>query len=187
MAIQNATAVAKNVDIKAESLKIALGILVLFASSQIAIPLEPVPITLQTVGVMLIGLLYSRRAGLWSVVLYTIFGGMGLPMFQGFAGGLDHLYGSTAGYIVGFTASVYVMIMLREKFGFESFWGMLANCTIGTLIVFIFGVSWLAVAIGWKDAFTFGVIPFIIPGAMKAFLLCGALRFIRGNNIFARG
>lgn len=164
---------------RVEIFKIALGVLVLFACSQISIPTVPVPITMQTVGVMLIGLLYTRRSALISVISYTAFGAIGLPVFQGFAGGIAHLYGPTAGYLVGFTASVYVMTIFREKFGLESFWGILLNCLIGTLIVFAFGVSWLAFNIGLKDALTFGVLPFIIPGAIKASLLSGALSFIR--------
>lgn len=182
MMLKNADAISLGLASKTESLKIALGVLVLFAGSQIAIPLEPVPITLQTVAVMLIGLLYSRRAGLWAVVLYTALGGMGLPMFKGFEGGFSHLYGATAGYIFGFIVSVYVMATLREKFNLESYWGILANCMIGTLVVFVCGISWLAILIGLKDALMFGLIPFIIPGAAKAILLSGAVRFIRGTE-----
>jgi biotin transport system substrate-specific component len=180
MTIKNAAAISLGVNSWIESLKIALGVLVLFAGSQIAIPLQPVPITMQTVAVMLIGLLYSKRAGLWSVILYTILGGLGLPMFQGFEGGLTHLYGPTAGYIFGFIVSIYVMATLRAKFNLESYWGILANCLVGTVVVFICGLSWLAAVIGFKDAIIFGLIPFIIPGALKAITLSGAVRFIRG-------
>ena len=175
-------AVSKGLELKVESLKIALGVLVLFACSQIAIPMEPVPITMQTVAVMLIGLLYSRQSALLSVVLYTALGSMGLPMFQGFEGGLIHLYGPSAGYIVGFTASVYVMTLMRERFVLDSFWGILFNCILGTIVVFIFGVGWLSSIIGLKDAIAFGLLPFILPGAVKAILLSGALRFIRGGK-----
>lgn len=180
--MNNSTAVLQNVKIKSEVIKIALGVLVLFAGSQIAIPLEPVPVTMQTVAVMLIGLLYSRWSGVTTVVLYTALGGMGLPMFQGFEGGLLHLYGPTAGYIVGFSASVFVMATLRQRFKLNSFWGILFNCIIGTLVVFIFGVSWLASIVGLKNAIMFGVAPFIIPGAAKAFLLSSAVRYIGGNK-----
>ena len=57
----------------------------------------------------------------------------------------------------------------------NSFWGILSNCIMGTLVIFICGVSWLATIIGFRDAITFGVIPFIIPGAIKAFLLSFAI------------
>lgn len=165
---------------KIETIKIALGVLVLFACSQIAIPLEPVPITFQTVAVMLIGLLYSKREGLSAVLVYLALGAAGLPMFQGFDGGFSHFYGTTAGYLFGFIASVYVMAWLREKFILQSFAGILLNCVIGTLIVFIFGISWLAALIGFKDSITFGLIPFVIPGAIKAFALSGIFRLIKG-------
>lgn len=178
----NIAAAETSLAIRVESLKVVLGVLVLFAGSQIAIPLEPVPVTMQTVAVMLIGLLYSRRAALSSVILYTVLGGMGLPIFQGFEGGISHLYGPTAGYLVGFSASVYVMTVLREYWGLQSFWGILFNCIIGTLVVFVFGVSWLASIIGLKDAIIFGVVPFILPGALKAVMLSGALRYVGGRK-----
>jgi biotin transport system substrate-specific component len=183
MRMHNVAAEQTLVTRRVESLKVVLGMLILFAGSQIAIPLEPVPITFQTVAVMLIGLLYSRREALSSVILYLALGGMGLPMFQGFEGGISHLYGPTAGYLIGFIASVYVMATLREYFELQSFLGILFNCIVGTLIVFVFGLSWLAYIIGFKDAITFGLMPFIIPGAIKAFMLSGALRFIRGSKL----
>lgn len=162
-----------------EIIKICLGVLVLFAGSQLAIPIEPVPITMQTVAVMFIGLLYSKKEGLSAVILYTILGGMGLPMFQGFAGGLTHLYGSTAGYLFGFIASIYVMASLRDKFSLTSFLRIFLNCMIGTLVVLVFGLSWLTYLIGFKNAIIFGLLPFIIPGIAKAVFLSLSLRYIR--------
>lgn len=174
-----ASHVANNLNIRAESLKVVLGSLLLFASGQIAIPLEPVPIVMTTVGVMLIGLLYERRTALLAVMAYISAGAMGIPVFQGFAGGLVHLYGPTAGYIIGFAFAVLTMTLLREKFGLKSFWGMLLNCSIGTLVIFIPGVFWLSILIGFQDALKFGVLPFIIPGVVKAFCLTGALQVIQ--------
>jgi len=169
---------------KVESLKILLGVSILFAGGQIAIPLEPVPITLTTVSVMLIGLLYSKKSALLSVIIFTALGGMGFPVFQGFAGGFTHLYGPTAGFIFGFSIAVWVMTTFRNKFGIESFGKILLNCTIGTVVIFICGISWLAVNIGLKNAILFGLLPFIIPGAAKAILLSGALRIINGRKFF---
>lgn len=174
-----ASFVASNINIRSESLKVVLGSLLLFASGQIAIPLEPVPIVMTTVGVMLIGLLYERRTALLAVLAYISAGAVGLPVFQGFAGGIIHLYGPTAGYIIGFAFAVLVMTLLREKFGLKSFWGMLLNCTIGTLVIFIPGVLWLTILMGFQDALKFGVMPFIIPGVLKAFCLTGALQIIQ--------
>lgn len=168
-------------DAKIEAMKITAGVLLLFATSQLSIPLQPVPITMQTAGVMLIGLLYSRRAAVLTVMAYITLGVIGLPMFQNFASGIVHLHGPTAGYLLGFIPSVFVMSTLREKFGLRSFWGTLLNCIIGTMVVFTLGLSWLSTLVGVKSALTLGLLPFIIPGACKAILLSGALRVIRGG------
>lgn len=182
MIIENKASLAQGLALKAESLKIVLGVLILFAGSQIAIPLEPVPITFQTVSVMLIGLLYSRRTGIASVALYITLASAGLPLYQGFSFGFHHLYEATGGYIIGFLASVFVMTWLRERFALASFWGIFVNCLIGTAVVFIFGISWLATLVGIKNAFMFGLLPFIIPGLAKALLLSGALSYVRSHN-----
>lgn len=165
-----------------EIIKISLGVLILFAGSQIAIPLQPVPITMQTVSVMLIGLLYSTRAGLLSVISYVLLGGLGLPIFQGFSGGLNDLLGPTGGYLFGFIFSIYAMILLRKKLILQSFWAIFLNCSIGTVVVFIFGLSWLAMFIGVKNAIVFGLLPFIIPGILKAIVLSMAVRYIVGSK-----
>ncbi|HXW59901.1 MAG TPA: biotin transporter BioY [Myxococcota bacterium] len=168
-----------NLFFKVESLKVLLGALLLFASGQIAIPLEPVPITMTTVGVMLIGLLYQRHTALLAVMTYISAGAAGLPVFQGFTGGIVQITGPTAGYIFGFALAVLVMTLLREKFKLNSFFGMLLNCSIGTLIIFIPGVAWLSVLIGFDNAIKFGVLPFILPGIGKAVLLTIALKIVR--------
>lgn len=184
MKVANVLVVNNRVNLKIESLKIILGALLLFASGQLAIPLEPVPIVLTTVGVMLIGLLYERHTALFAVLTYITAGALGAPIFQGFEGGIRHLYGPTAGYIAGFVLAVLAMTWLRERFTLNSFWGMLLNCSIGTLMIFIPGVTWLSILVGFESAIQFGVLPFILPGIIKAFMLSGALRIIQPRAKF---
>ncbi len=181
MKVSSLASIRSMVGDHAESLKIVFGALLLFASGQIAIPLKPVPIVFTTVGVMLIGLLYTRRTAFFAVLAYIAAGAVGLPVFQGFAGGLRHFYGPTAGYIVGFMLAVLVMTTLRERFGLTSFWGMLFNCAAGTLTIFVPGVLWLSALIGVTNAIQFGVMPFIVPGVIKAVVLSGFLRFVRSR------
>jgi len=178
MKVASACVVNNSINSNVESLKVVLGAFLLFASGQLAIPLEPVPIVLTTVGVMLIGLLYERRTAFLAVVTYITAGSLGIPVFQGFAGGIRHLYGPTAGYIAGFVLAVLAMTWLRERLGLNSFWGMLFNCSIGTLMIFIPGVTWLSVVLDFESAIQFGVLPFILPGIIKAVLLSGALKII---------
>lgn len=169
------------INLKSEALKVFLGAMLLFAAGQISIPLKPVPIVLTTVGVMLIGLLYTRKTAIYTLLTYMAAGAVGLPVFQGFAGGLRHFSGPTAGYIVGFLLAVMVMTFLREKFNLESFWGMLFNCSVGTLMIFIPGVLWLSILMGFPNAIKFGVLPFIVPGIVKAIILSGSLKIIKSR------
>lgn len=165
--------------VHSDALKVFFGTVLLFASAQISIPLKPVPIVFTTVGVMLLGLLYSRKCALFSVLAYIAAGACGAPVFQGFTGGLRHFSGPTAGYIVGFFLAVLVMTSLRERFKLHSFAGMLLNCALGTITIFIPGVLWLSALIGSSNAWQFGVIPFIVPGIIKAVILSGFIKVLR--------
>lgn len=155
------------------------GVVLLFAASQVEIPLEPISITLQTVAVMLIGLTYSPRRALETHLLWIGFGGMGLPMFYGFSGGMDILVGPTAGYIVGFVISTYLMATLKEKMLLKGWFSDALLCLMGTFIIFTFGVIWLSYLIGFPNALIHGVLPFILPGLVKAGLLCTSLQILR--------
>jgi biotin transport system substrate-specific component len=139
-----------------------------------------VPITLTTVGVMLIALLYEPKTAIYAVLTYYAAGAIGLPVFQGFAGGLRHFAGPTGGYIVGFFFAVVVMSSLRARFG-SSFFGILLNCIVGTVVIYIPGVLWLSTLFGFEKAIAVGVIPFIIPGILKALVLSGCLKIVGRN------
>ena len=155
------------------------GVILLFAASQVEIPLKPVPITLQTVAVMLIGLTYSPRRALEAHLIWLGLGAIGIPVFSGFAGGIIHLAGTTAGYMVGFVVSAFFMATVKEKFALNSWLSDVFLCLMGTLIVFSLGIAWLSHLIGFEGAFVHGVLPFILPGLVKAGLLCTALQILR--------
>lgn len=156
-----------------------IGFVLLFASAQVTIPLKPVPITLQTVAVMLIGLTFSMRPALNAVALYLLVGAMGAPIFGEWSGGILKIVGPTGGYLVGFFAAVLVMTTWRKFLPSLTFANTLFNCCMGTGIVFVFGVSWLSTFVGFNQAIQLGLVPFILPGAVKALLLCGSLRYVR--------
>jgi biotin transport system substrate-specific component len=155
------------------------GVALLFAASQVEIPLKPVPITLQTVAVMLIGLTYSPRRAVESHLIWIGLGAIGFPVFSGFAGGISVLVGPTAGYLVGFIAAAFLMTTLKEKLALKGWLFDLLLCLIGTVTVFIFGVLWLSQLIGFSNALMHGVVPFILPGLVKAGLLCTGLQILR--------
>lgn len=155
------------------------GVFLLFLSAQISIPLEPVPITLQTFGVMLVALSFPRKTALQAVITYLVLGGMGLPFFAGFTGGLAKFIGPTAGYLFGFLAAVAVMGALRQYFNRENFFHIALNCLIGTLVIFAFGIGWLAYFMGIHKAVQVGLMPFILPGAVKILLLAATIRYLK--------
>lgn len=155
------------------------GVILLFAASQVEIPLNPVPITLQTVAVMLIGLTYSPRRAVESHLIWLGLGAVGIPVFSGFAGGMSHVVGPTAGYMAGFVVSTFLMATLKEKFSLNSWRSDVLLCLMGTLIVYSLGVAWLSYLIGIEGAFVHGFLPFILPGFVKAGLLCTALQILR--------
>lgn len=154
------------------------GFALLVVAAQISIPLHPVPITLQSMMVLLIGLKFSRRSALSSVALYLFAGALGAPVLQGWSGGLTTLIGATGGYLLGFFAAVYVMTTLRNHLRLDSLPGMLLNCTLGTAIVLGLGVLWLATFVGFAPAIQLGLVPFVLPGVVKAGLLCASLRYL---------
>ncbi len=160
-------------------LQSSLGVLLLWAMSQISFPLIPVPMTLQTMGVMAIGLLYPRRAAVYSVASYLLLGACGVPVLANGAGGIHHFFGPTGGYLLGFLAAVFVMTTLRAYFKDEDFFSLLFHCLVGTGVIFILGVGWLSIFIGVKQAFVLGFLPFLIPGGIKALLLSIAVRYVK--------
>lgn len=155
------------------------GVLLLFAASQIEIPLKPVPITLQTVAVLLIGLTYTPRRALEAHLIWLGLAAVGLPVLSGFAGEIGYFGGPTFGYLVGFVISSYVMATLKERFSLNAWISDVLLCLLGTAIVYSLGVLWLSHLIGFSAALVHGVLPFILPGLVKAALLCTALQILR--------
>lgn len=149
---------------------VLLGVTLLFLTSQISIPIEPIPITFQTVGVMLIGLAYSRGMAALIVLLYLILGALDIPIFANFTGGLQKLFGPSGGYLWGFLAAVILMTTLKRYLNYRVLSHIIFNCLSGTAIILIIGVGWLAFYIGFAAAIKSGFYPFIILGVIKIFL-----------------
>ncbi len=149
-------------------------------TSQITIPLDPVPITLQTCSIMFIGLCLERKVAIQSVLCYLMLGAMGAPVFADFTGGYEKLIGPTGGYLLGFFVSVIAMTHVRSVFNYrKNVLYDLLNCLMGTVIIFALGLSWLSYFIGFEKAVQVGLMPFILPGLIKAFLLSVLVRYAR--------
>ncbi|MBX9977355.1 MAG: biotin transporter BioY [Alphaproteobacteria bacterium] len=163
--------------------QVLAGFAILFLSTQIEIPIRPVAITLQTVGVMLVALSLSQKAAMHSILSYVILGTAGLPVFTYFQGGLAKLLGPSGGYLIGFIVAVYVMSKAKERLGMTSPYKIFLNCMLGSLCIYSFGIAWLSYSLGsFEKGLTLGLLPFIFPGLIKAVLLSIALRYIHGDK-----
>ena len=159
-------------------LLVVVGTLLLFASAQIQIPFYPVPVTLQTFAVLLIALVFERKAALGSMISYLGLGALGLPVFTGFKNAM--LLGPTMGYLVGFAVAIWALTTMRSRFGEPKSWlALFGYSLLGSSLIYIAGVLWLAGTLGFQQAIAFGFLPFIIPGIVKASILAAAIRFLR--------
>jgi len=149
-----------------------IGTLLLTISAKIKIPFYPVPMTMQTFVVLLIGITLGSKIGLFTVSLYLLEGIYGLPVFAGTPEkGIGFIYftGPTMGYLLGFLIAVY----FAGSFKYEK---NLINNLIKLLFcvsfIYILGLAWLGVLIGWeKPIFKFGAQPFLLAELFKVLLL----------------
>ena len=147
--------------------------LVIALSAQVAIqlPFSPVPITGQTMAVLLVGALLGSRRGALAVLAYIAEGLAGLPVFAGGAAGLTRLFGPTGGYLVGFVAAAFLVGWLAERGWDRRFGTTLAAMTLGNLAIYGVGAVWLAVFVGGVSrAWSLGVVPFLPGDAIKIVL-----------------
>ena len=159
---------------------LAFGTLVLAISSRIEVPMVPVPITMQTFAVAMVGALYGWRLGTATVLAWLAQAALGLPVLAGGAGGLAHFAGPTGGYLAAFPVMAALIGWLAER-GWNgdrpglAFLSMLA----GNLLCLAMGAAWLAQGIGWDAAITHGVLPFVLGGVLKSAVGALALRQLR--------
>ena len=165
---------------------IVSGALLVAALAQVEIPLPftPVPITGQTFAVLLVGAALGSKRGAASLASYLAMGLIGLPFFAGGARGLSILTGATGGYLVGFILAAYVVGLLAERGLERSVRTSLLPFLIGTTIIYICGITWLAVVLGsFEQAIVAGLLPFLIGDAVKliaaSLVMPGAWRLVK--------
>ncbi len=166
----------------------------LLAQVRIVLPFTPVPITGQTLGVLLIGATYGFRLGFLTLATYVVVGLGGLPVFAGGAAGLARLFGPTGGYLVAFPLAAALMGWLVQRFGVDRhplrMAGSMALCSI---LILGLGSTWLAIVLqtNMADALAKGAFPFI-PGdlvkmTIAALLLPGAWRVVGRTDRSEKG
>lgn len=139
--------------------------------AQVEIPLPLIPISGQTLAVGLAATILGSRQGAIAMICYAAIGAVGLPVFAGFAGGLQVLAGPSGGYIFGFIVTAFFTGLILEKTRFTIPMALLANI-VGMFITLFFGTLQLKflLDLSWSAALAAGVYPFLVVGFIKAFL-----------------
>ena len=160
-----------------------IGSILLAVSSKIKIPFYPVPMTMQTLVVLMIGIGFGWKLGLATVSLYLIQGIIGLPVFSGTPEkglGLIYFTGPTMGYLLGFLVAVYI----SGRFVYDN--NMLKNflkLLLATSFIYILGMFWLGSLIGWnKPIFQLGAQPFLLAELFKILIATIAINQIKKIN-----
>ena len=144
--------------------------------AQVEIPLWPVPITGQTLGVIVVGAALGAWRGAAALTTYMLVGLAGLPVFAG-GGGLAYMAGPTGGYLLGFLLAAVALGWLAERGWARSVPSTLAAMLVGTAIIFACGIAWLGTLIGLRGAIGAGLVPFLLSEAVKIALATALVPF----------
>lgn len=142
--------------------------IVLFASivlslvSKIIIPWQPVPMTFESVTVILFGLTLGSKRATTAVGLYILQGSLGV-----WTAGFSVLAGPSAGFVFGFLPAAFFAGWMMERGMTRGFIRTGITAILSTLIVFAFGIVWLQAIMGWHDAYVYGIKPFLIVEPIK--------------------
>ena len=157
-----------------------IGSIILAISSKIRIPFYPVPMTMQTLVVLMIGVAFGWKLGVATVVLYLFEGIIGLPVFSGSPEkgvGLVYFTGPTMGYLLGFIPAVY----FSGKFIYDN--NVIKNFLklfFATSLIYILGIAWLGNLIGWdKPILQLGAQPFLLAELFKILIATFAINQIK--------
>jgi biotin transport system substrate-specific component len=155
---------------------VVAGALFVALCAQVYIPFQPVPLTGQTFGVLMVGGALGFRRGALALLLYLAIGLIGLPVFAEGKHGIDIVRGATGGYLIGFVVAAAIVGRLAELGWDRHIGGSLGAMLIGTVVIYAFGVPWLKVSTGmsWAEAVAVGLTPFLLWDTAKL-VVAGAL------------
>lgn len=162
------------------------GTLFIAALAQIAIPVpgSPVPVTGQTLAVYLIGTTYGARLGFATFATYLLAGIAGAPVFAASTGATNHglarITGATGGYLIGMLVASYVLGALADRKADQKFKTSFPALTLGSAIVFAFGLTWLkySLDLSWAKTISAGLTPFIFGELLKIAITATSLPLI---------
>lgn len=154
----------------AQALIVLGGSAVIALGAQISVPMLPVPMTLQTLAVVLVGLTAGARLGAAAVLAYLFEGALGLPVFSGGGAGLAWLAGPTAGFLFGFVAMGWGAGFLAERGVARGLVGTFVSALLVSALLYVPGVLWLTAVtpLDLSGAVARGAVPFLLGDAVKA-------------------
>ena len=158
---------------------LACGVLGVALGARVQIPMVPVPMSLQTYAVVLIGGLAGRRLGAGVLALYLLCGALGAPVFADGASGLHHLVGPTAGYLFGFLLSAFLVGHLAERGWTSSFFRSTLAMVLGHGVTLGLGATVLGFKTDWSTAYSGGFEPFLLGGLAKSILAAATILLLR--------
>ena len=174
-----------------DAVAVTAGAAFVALAAQVAVPLWPVPITMQTLAVLLVASAFGAVRGSLSMSLYLIAGLLGAPVFSDGGSGVAVVFGPSGGYIVGFVLAGCLTGRLSEREWHRPTLKAAVACGVGTIATFAVGLPWLMVALGAtvNETLQWGLYPFIVGGIVKtaaaAILIPVAWRFaerLRGRD-----
>ena len=164
-------------------LVIFLGSIILAISAKIKIPFYPVPMTMQTFVVLLLGMSFGYKVALTTVGLYLLEGIMGLPVFSNSPEkgvGLVYFTGPTMGYLIGFLSACFLASFIKLD---DNYLIIFVKLVLSVSTIYVFGILWLGTLIGWdKPLFKLGVQPFLLAELFKILILVLSLNRLKKLN-----
>ena len=164
-----------------------MGTVLLAVSSKIKIPFYPVPMTMQTLVVLFLGIALGWKLGVATIALYLFEGIIGLPVFSGSPEkgvGLVYFTGPTMGYLIGFLFAVYFAGTINFS---KNLFVKFLQLVFSVSFIYIFGILWLGTLIGWeKPLFQLGVQPFLLAELFKILIILIILPKIKKLNQYLK-
>lgn len=151
---------------------VLVGTFLMGMSAQVEVPMVPVPMSMQTLMVSVIGLTYGSRLAAMTMLAYLAEGAMGLPVFSGGGAGVAHLFGPTFGFLIGFVGMAWMTGWMVERGFGRSLGGLFMAALIPAALLFVPGAGWLQAVtpLDMGGAIKAGILPFLPGMVVKAAL-----------------
>lgn len=148
------------------------GALLIALAAQISVPMVPVPMTLQTLAILVVGFAYGARLGAATLLVYLGEGALGLPVFANGGGGLGYMMGPTGGFLIGFLGMGILAGLAADKDIAKGFIGTAISALVISALLYLPGLAWPAAVLGktWAALWSGWMMPFLAGDAVKAVL-----------------